>query len=219
MSPPPEGLAVSAAPRLCRIAAGEGRQTMRPPAILAVLALALANCAPPPAGAPSEAAAAKPLREPDVRYEPSPPRVIRAMLELAAVKPGDLVYDLGSGDGRLVISAARDFGARGVGVEIDPKLVALARDNARGAGVAGRVQFRNQDLFEADIGDATVVVLFLSSDVNLRLRPKLLSDLRPGARVVSHWHDMGDWRPDRTVQVEGRPIYLWTITADRRSAP
>jgi SAM-dependent methyltransferase len=178
-------------------------------AIGGVLALTAAGCTPADVAEP--AAAARPLRQPDVRYAPSPPRVVRAMLELAEVKPGDVVYDLGSGDGRIVIAAARDFGARGVGVEIDPQLVAVAEAGARRAGVAGRVQFRTADLFEADLGEATVVTLFLYPDVNLRLRPKLLAELRPGARVISHWHDMGDWRPDRTLRVDGRPVYLWRI--------
>ena len=181
--------------------------------IVVALALMLANCTPvqPPAQGAEEAAATKPLRGPDVRYEPSPPRVVRAMLELAEVKPGDVVYDLGSGDGRIPITAAREFGARGVGIEIDPKLIALANDNARKARVGDRVRFRNEDLFEADIAEATVVTLFLYPDVNLKLRPKLLSELRPGTRVISHWHDMAEWRPDRTIWIEGRPLYLWRI--------
>jgi ribosomal protein L11 methylase PrmA len=133
------------------------------------------------------------------------------MLDLAQVKPGDVVYDLGSGDGRIPITAARDHGARSVGIDIDPKLVARARTNAAKVGVSERVTFINQDLFETDLSEATVVTLFLYPDVNLKLRPKLLAELRPGTRVVSHWHDMADWQPDRTIRVMDRPVYLWII--------
>ncbi len=133
------------------------------------------------------------------------------MLKLAEVNENDLVYDLGSGDGRIPISAAKDFGARAIGIEIDPKLVWRANENARKAGVLDRVHFRNEDLFGADIGDATVVTLFLSAEANLRLRPKLLAELRPDTRVISHWHDMGDWQPDRTIRIGSRSIYLWRI--------
>lgn len=185
------------------------------PALAALLTLTLAGCSE---ALPSWAAryAADPpaarLRAPDVRYEPSPHSVVRAMLDLAKVTPADVVYDLGSGDGRLPIAAVRDFGAaRAVGIDIDPALVAQSRQNAREAGVSGRVTFRNEDLFEADFSEATVVTLFLYPDVNMKLRPKLLSTLRPGTRVVSHWHSMEDWRADQTLWVEGRPLYLWVI--------
>lgn len=174
-----------------------------------VVALALA-------GATTTAAAGQtgmsaPLREPDVRYDPSPARVVRVMLKLAGVTRHDTVYDLGSGDGRVAIMAAQAYGARAVGVEIDPTLVALARANAARAGVADRVTFRNEDLFRADVGDATVVTLFLSPTVNTQLRPKLLAELRPGTRIVSHYHDMDDWRPARKVFVDYRPVYLWIV--------
>ena len=151
------------------------------------------------------------LYPPDVRYEPSPQPVVKAMLHLANVTRTDILYDLGSGDGRIPITAAREHGARAVGIEIDPHLLSRARAKARKAGVAERVTFRNEDLFSAGIRDATVVTLFLSPEVNLRLRPKLMNELRPGARVVSHYHDMGDWKPDRAINIMGRPIYLWTI--------
>lgn len=134
------------------------------------------------------------------------------MLELADVNKRDIVFDLGSGDGRLVIAAAKTFGARGVGIEIDPKLVAESNARARSAGVARRVEFRTQDLFEADIRKATVVMLYLWPSVNLKLRPKLWKDLKPGTRVVSNSHDMGDWKPDQTIKADGHFIYLWTIT-------
>lgn len=180
--------------------------------VAAILVLAIAGCtaAVPPAVS-RDLPVAVPLHQPDVRYDPSPHEVVEAMLELAGVTANDVVYDLGSGDGRIPIAAARDFGARGVGIEIDPKLVARAQANARKAGVADQVSFRNEDLFTADIRDATVVTLFLLPEVNLRLRPRLLAELRPGTRVVSHYHDMGDWKADRTIRLLGRSIYLWTI--------
>ena len=159
--------------------------------------------------------APKALRAPDVPYEPSTMDVVQVMLRLARVGAADVVYDLGCGDGRIVIAAVREHGARGVCVDIDPKRIAEAQENARRAGVAGRIRFLTQDLFQTDIRDATVVMLFLWPEVNLALRPKLLRELKPGTRVVSHWHDMGDWRPQETVRVSSagreRPIYLWTI--------
>ncbi len=160
---------------------------------------------------------AKALRSPDVPYQPSSTEVVQAMLGLARVSAGDVVYDLGCGDGRIVIAAVRDLGARGVCVDIDPQRIAEARENARRAGVAARIRFLNQDLFETDIGEATAVMLFLWPDVNLKLRPKLRRELKPGTRVVSHWHDMDDWTPQETVHVRSggqlRPIHLWTIPA------
>jgi len=179
------------------------------PFLVLLLALALPACAAPEAGEP----AAQALRAPDVRYEPTPQRVVRQMLRLAEVGPGDVVYDLGSGDGRIPITAAREFGARGVGIEIDPRLIGRAEANAIEAEVTERVQFRNEDLFEADFSDATVVTLFLYPDVNLRLRPRLLAELAPGTRVVSYWHDMGDWEPERSIRAGGARLYLWRIPA------
>jgi SAM-dependent methyltransferase len=156
-----------------------------------------------------------PLRAPDVRYEATPMDVVRAMLRLANVRAGDVVYDLGCGDGRTVITAAREHAARGVCVDIDPRRIAESRENARQAGVIDRIRFLNEDLFATDIADATVVILFLSPGLNLAVRPKLLHELKPGTRIVSHWHDMGDWKPQRTVHVRsgarGRPIYLWAV--------
>lgn len=156
------------------------------------------------------------LREPDVHYEPTPQPVVHRMLELAGVRPGDIVYDLGSGDGRIPITAAKSYGARGVGIDIDPKRVAESNANALRAGVTDRVSFRNEDLFLADFSDATVVTLFLFPDLNLRLRPRLLAELKPGTRVVSYYHDMGGWRPDRTVRAPRANIYLWIIPASAR---
>jgi len=180
--------------------------------VVAAVALALAGCveAREPRGSPRPAAA-KALRAPDVRYEPSPYEVVRAMLQLAEVSERDVVYDLGSGDGRIPIAAARDFGARAVGIDIDAKLIARSRENARSAGVADRVSFRHEDIFEADFSEATVVTLFLYPDVNEKLRPKLLRTLRPGTRVVSHWHAMEGWRPQKVIRVSRRPLYLWIV--------
>jgi SAM-dependent methyltransferase len=158
------------------------------PFLALLLALSLPGCAAPEASEPAAGA----LRAPDVRYEPTPMPVVRQMLRLAEVGPGDVVYDLGSGDGRIPITAAREFGARGVGIEIDPALVRRAEANLREAGVADRVAFRH-------------------ADVNLRLRPKLLAELRPGTRVVSYWHDMGDWKPDKIDSARRAAIYLWRI--------
>jgi SAM-dependent methyltransferase len=157
------------------------------------------------------------LRKPDVHYEPTPPEVVDVMLRLANVKAGDVVYDLGCGDGRIVIRAVREFGARGVCVDIDPQRIAESQENARAAGVTDQIRFLNQDLLMTDVSDATVVMLFLSPGLNLAVRPNLLRQLKPGARIVSHWHDMDDWKPQKTVRVQGngreRPVYLWIIPA------
>ena len=152
-----------------------------------------------------------PLRAPDIHYEPSSPEQTKAMLQLAAVTGKDVVYDLGCGDGRLVITAAKEFGARGVGIDIDPQRIKESVANARNEKVTHLVKFRNEDLFEADIREATVVTLYLWPWINLKLRPKLWKELKPGTRVVSHYHDMGDWPPEKTIEVEGHKIYLWTI--------
>ena len=148
----------------------------------------------------------------DVIYVPTPPPVVDAMLDMAAVKSADIVYDLGSGDGRVVITAAKKFGARGVGIEIDPALIKKANENARAAGVTERVKFIAGDLFAADISEATVVTLYLLQSVNERLRPKLVRELKPGTRVVSHVFNMGpEWPPQESRVVERSPIFLWTI--------
>ena len=152
------------------------------------------------------------LRPPDVRFVPTPQSVVDAMLELAHVTAADVVYDLGSGDGRIPITAAKKYGARGVGIEIDSARIREAADNVVKAGVGDRVRFINQDLFEANIGEATVVTLFLLPRLNLQLMPKLKRELRRGTRVVSHQFDMGDeWPPERSQDVDGLMIYLWTI--------
>ena len=149
----------------------------------------------------------------DVPYVPTPPEVVEAMLKLGGVKSGDILYDLGCGDGRIVVMAAEKFGAaRGTGVDINPVRIKEAEENARQAGVSDRVRFIERNLFDADIHDATVVTLYLLPDVNLKLRPKLLKDLKVGTRIVSHQFDMGDWEPDRKIEVGWRSVYLWTVT-------
>jgi len=149
-----------------------------------------------------------------VPFVPSPQEVVDRMIELAGVKPGDVVYDLGSGDGRIVIAAAKK-GARAVGFEIDPNLVSESRENIRKAGVEDRAEIRNQDILTVDLSPASTVTMYLLPDVNLKLKPNLLSQLKPGSRVVSHAFDMGDWKPDRTDRVSGRTVYLWIIPAAR----
>ena len=148
----------------------------------------------------------------DVVYVPTPPAVVDAMLEVAAVKNSDIVYDLGSGDGRIVITAATKYGARGVGIEIDPALVRKATDNAAAAGVSDRVRFVTQNFFTSDITEATVVTLYLLQSLNERLRPKLVRELKPGTRVVSHVFNMGpEWPPEQTVMIGPSRIFFWTI--------
>lgn len=159
-------------------------------------------------GAPAQA----PLRTPDVHYVPTPPDVVAAMLKTANVGKSDIVYDLGSGDGRIVIAAVKDFGAsRATGIDIDPQRIKEANENAKAAGVTDRVRFLNQDLFTTNFSDATVVTMYLLPTLNLKLRPKLLAELKPGTRIVSHAFDMGDWKPEKELDVNGRKVYYWTI--------
>ena len=153
-----------------------------------------------------------PARKPDVVFIPTPQRVVDAMLELANVKPIDVVYDLGSGDGRIVITAAKKYGARGVGIELDPALVKQATQNAAAAGVSDKVRFVTGDIFTANISSATVVTLYLLQSINERLRPKLVRELKPGTRIVSHVFNMGpEWGPERTVTLGPNRIFLWSI--------
>jgi tRNA G37 N-methylase Trm5 len=147
-----------------------------------------------------------------VPFVPTPQEVVDKMIDLAGVKQGDTVYDLGSGDGRIVITAAKK-GARAVGFEIDPDLVKESRENIKKAGVQQLAEIRHQDILTVDVSSASVVTMYLLPDVNLKLKPKLLSQLKPGSRVVSHAFDMGDWKPDKVERIDGRTIYLWTITA------
>ncbi len=151
----------------------------------------------------------------DVPYVPTPQEVVDAMLKLGAVKQGDVLYDLGCGDGRIVVTAAKTYGARATGIDINPERIKEAEENAKQAGVTGKVRFIEGNLFDANVRDATVVTLYLLPDVNMRLRPKLLAQLKPGARIVSHSFDMGDWKPDKTVKVEEHTVYLWVIPARR----
>ena len=183
-------------------------------------ALACANhepavaATPPPAATSTTAAQAAqaqaPDRKPDVIYVPTPPEVVEAMLRLAKVTKNDVVYDLGSGDGRIVITAAQKFGARGIGFDIDPQRIAEANANLQQAGVGDRVKFVQADLFEQDLSEATVITLYLLPSLNLKLRPTLWK-LKPGTRIVSHSFDMGDWQPEATENINGRPIYFWTV--------
>lgn len=165
---------------------------------------------------------AAPKRSPDVPYVPSTEEAVQAMLQLAGVKKSDVVYDLGCGDGRIVIAAAKNFGARGVGIDINPERIKEAKENARKAGVEHLVRFEEADLFEAKFSEASVVTLFLLPTVNEKLRPKLRDQLKPGTRVVSNTFDMGEWKPDREMNVgngedEGgflsKRLFLWTIPA------
>jgi protein-L-isoaspartate O-methyltransferase len=157
------------------------------------------------------AAQKPPAPTPDIHYVPTSGGVADAMLKLAHVTANDVVYDLGSGDGRIVIAAAKKYGARGVGVELDAELVKEARKNAMKAGVSDRVMFVQDDLFKTNLSDATVVTLYLSNSINMRLRSLLQQQLKPGSRVVSHRFEMGDWKPDVTVKLEGTSVHLWTI--------
>ena len=151
----------------------------------------------------------------DVPYVPTPSKVVEEMLNVAGVTGNDILYDLGSGDGRIVITAAQKFGTQGVGIDINPKLIQDAFNNAQKAGVTDRVQFIQQDLFKTDLSKASVVTLYLLRSVNLKLRPKLLKELKPGTRIVSHSFDMGDWEPDRVVIVENEArkhvLYYWVV--------
>ncbi len=167
--------------------------------VAAVLSLVLVSAAPAQS------------RYPDVPYVPSSPQIVEGMLKLAGVTAADTVYDLGCGDGRIVVMAAQKFGAHAVGVDIDPERIKEANENAKKAGVQDKVKFIEGDLFTAPIKDASVVTLYLLRTVNMKLRPRLLKELRPGTRVVSHTFDMGEWKSDKEIEVNGSRIYLWTI--------
>jgi precorrin-6B methylase 2 len=177
--------------------------TSVPAAVLLTLAIFAGRSA---AGAHASQAA------PDVAYIPTPQPVVEAMLEAAGVKETDIVYDLGSGDGRIVITAAKKYHARGVGIELDPALVKKAIENARAAGVADRVRFVAANVFDADIREASVVTLYLLQSINERLRPRLVRELKPGTRVVSHVFNMGpEWPPEKKLMIDRSPVYVWTI--------
>lgn len=157
--------------------------------------------------------APSPARTPDVPYVPTSEEVVDAMLKLAKVTKGDVVYDLGCGDGRIVITAAKQYGATGKGIDINPQRIKEAKQNAAAAQVTDKVKFEEGDLFETDFSEASVVTLYLLPSVNLKLRPILLKQLKPGTRIVSHAFDMGDWKPEQKIEVNGSTIYFWTVPA------
>jgi ubiquinone/menaquinone biosynthesis C-methylase UbiE len=156
-------------------------------------------------------ASAPAIASAQVPYIQTPDRVVMEMLKLANVGENDVVYDLGSGDGRIVVAAAKHFGARGVGIDLDPERVADGIAKARTHGVDDRVRFIQGDLFAADLSDATVVTLYLVPRINMKLRPKLLRELKPGTRIVSHNFDMGDWQPQRVIRVGSSKVYYWVV--------
>jgi len=155
-------------------------------------------------------------QQPDVIFVPTPHEVVEDMLRLANVRKGDVLYDLGSGDGRIAITAAKKYGIKAVGIDIDPERIREANDNARKAGVANLVEFRQEDLFKADFREATVVTLYLLPDLNVKLRPRLWEELKPGTRIVSHQFDMGTWKPDKRLESNGRVVYFWTIPGKKK---
>jgi len=176
---------------------------------LAIAASALAIAA----SLPAASVGARQIRppSPDIHFVPTPTAIVDAMLKLARVTPTDVIYDLGSGDGRIVITAARRYGARAIGIEIDPELIKEATRNARKAGVADHVTFIQADLFKTDLSEASVVTLFLSPSINRRLEAKLKRELKPGSRIVSHRFPIDDWKPDEDLKVKGKHVYLWRI--------
>jgi len=178
-------------------------------AAAALAALLCASAATAQTAAPAAPATAEP-RRPDVIFVPTPEDVVDEMLKVANVTSKDVLYDLGSGDGRIPITAAKKFGTRGLGIDIDPDRVKEANENLKKAGVGDKVKFIQGDLFEQDLSQATVITLYLLPALNLKLRPKLLK-LKPGTRIVSHDFDMGDWKPEKTVKVGTRSVYFWTV--------
>jgi tRNA G37 N-methylase Trm5 len=155
-------------------------------------------------------------QQPDVVFVPTPQEVVDKMLEIANVGKGDVLYDLGSGDGRIPVTAAKRFGIRAVGIDVDPRRIEEANENARKNGVTKLVTFKQEDLFKTRFGDASVVTLYLLPDLNVKLRPRLLAELKPGTRIVSHQFDMGTWKPERKVELGSRTIYLWTVPVPKK---
>jgi ribosomal protein L11 methylase PrmA len=157
-------------------------------------------------------------RTPDVIFVPTPQDVVEDMLRLADARKGDVLYDLGSGDGRIAITAAKKYGIKATGIDIDPERIREANENARKAGVTSLVQFRQEDLFKADFKDATIITLYLLPDLNVKLRPKLWNELKPGTRIVSHQFEMGTWKPEKKLESNGRTVYFWTVP-DKKNQP
>ncbi len=162
----------------------------------------------------AQSATAQASRSPDVHFVPTPHDVVAAMLKVANVRRNDVLFDLGSGDGRIVIAAAKKYGTRGTGIDIDSVRVAEGRLGARKAGVANKAKFQRADLFETDLREATVVTLYLLPTLNVKLRPKLYAELKPGSRVVTHAFDMGSWKPDSTFMVGTSAVFYWVIPAN-----
>jgi ribosomal protein L11 methylase PrmA len=181
--------------------------------LIAVTAVVLATA---PLFSFAQAQPRKAAQTPDVIFVPTPHEVVDDMLRLANVKKGDVLYDLGSGDGRIAIAAAKKFGIKAVGIDIDPERIREATENARKAGVSNLVQFRQEDLFKADFREATVVTLYLLPDLNVKLRPRLWEDLKPGTRIVSHQFDMGTWKAEKRLESNGRVVYFWTIPEKKK---
>ena len=183
--------------------------------ILTALIAAVTLAAPSALLAQAQKRAAS--QTPDVIFVPTPQDVVEDMLRIANVQKGDVLYDLGSGDGRIAITAAKKYGVRATGIDIDPERIREATENARKAGVTNLVKFRQEDLFKADFKDATVITLYLLPDLNVKLRPKLWNELKPGTRIVSHQFEMGTWKPEKKLESNGRTIYFWTVPAkDKR---
>jgi ribosomal protein L11 methylase PrmA len=174
-------------------------------ALMAAIAIAV------PVGLSAQAQRQPASQTPDVIFVPTPQDVVEDMLRLANVRKGDVLYDLGSGDGRIPITAARKYGVKATGIDIDPERIREATENARKAGVTKLVEFRQEDLFKADFRDATIITLYLLPDLNVRLRPKLWDELKPGTRIVSHQFEMGTWKPEKKLESNGRTIYFWTV--------
>ena len=166
----------------------------------------------------AQAQPGKASQAPDVIFVPTPQEVVEDMLRLANVKKGDVLYDLGSGDGRIAITAAKKYGIRAVGIDIDPERIQEANENAKKAGVGKLVKFRQEDLFKANFREATVVTLYLLPDLNVKLRPRLWAELKPGTRVVSHQFDMGTWKPDKKLESNGRTVYFWVVPERKKKA-
>lgn len=181
--------------------------------ILTSAALVMTGSAMTPPPQPAAPVSAPQERTPDVIYVPTPPEVVDAMLNAVALKDGDVLYDLGSGDGRIPIAAVKRAKVKATGIDIDPQRIAEATANAKAQGVADKVTFKRADLFTSDFSDASVVTLYLLDTLNEKLRPKLLAELKPGTRIVSHAFRMGDWEPEMTRDISGRTIYFWRVPA------